>query len=307
MDDDGLIPEALRQTIAHLRGQGRRIKFLYTIPNFHNPAGVTLSARGGPRSSRSADRTRSSCSRTTPTACCTSTSRPPNALRSLDRGRDLPRLVLEDARAGFPGRLGARPARDPREAHPRRRVGDPLAVVVQPARGVGVPVAGRLARRRSTRSAASTASARTRMIEALGEYLPQLWWTNPNGGFYVWVTMPDVLDSKQMLPRAVKELVAYTPGTAFFADGRGRHAMRLSFCYPTPEAIRSASAASRPSSTASSTSSTRSPAPARCSSRRVPTSTPPRHPTSSSGETPDHERFQWPVRRRAGGRHLPRA
>ena len=50
--------------------------------------------------------------------------------------------------------------------------------------------------------------------------------------------MPDVLDSKPMLPRAVKELVAYTPGTAFFADGRGRHAMRLSFCYPTPEAIR---------------------------------------------------------------------
>jgi 2-aminoadipate transaminase len=76
------------------------------------------------------------------------------------------------------------------------------------------------------------------MIEALGEYLPQLSWTNPNGGFYVWVTLPDVLDSKQMLPRAVRELVAYTPGTAFFADGRGRHAMRLSFCYPTTDAIR---------------------------------------------------------------------
>ena len=76
------------------------------------------------------------------------------------------------------------------------------------------------------------------MIEALGEHLPQLRWTNPNGGFYVWVTMPDVLDSKQMLPRAVKELVAYTPGTAFFADGRGRQTMRLSFCYQTPDAIR---------------------------------------------------------------------
>jgi hypothetical protein len=41
-----------------------------------------------------------------------------------------------------------------------------------------------------------------------------------------------------MLPRAVTELVAYTPGTAFFADGGGRQNMRLSFCYPTPEAIR---------------------------------------------------------------------
>jgi hypothetical protein len=41
-----------------------------------------------------------------------------------------------------------------------------------------------------------------------------------------------------MLPRAVKELVAYTPGTAFFANGDGRHNIRLSFCYPTPDSIR---------------------------------------------------------------------
>jgi 2-aminoadipate transaminase len=41
-----------------------------------------------------------------------------------------------------------------------------------------------------------------------------------------------------MLPRAVKELVAYTPGTAFYADGGGRNAMRLSFCYPSPDFIR---------------------------------------------------------------------
>jgi 2-aminoadipate transaminase len=76
------------------------------------------------------------------------------------------------------------------------------------------------------------------MVSALSEYLPDLSWTDPNGGFYVWLSLPDQLDSKQMLPRAVKELVAFTPGTAFFADGRGRHAMRLSFCHPTPENIR---------------------------------------------------------------------
>ena len=76
------------------------------------------------------------------------------------------------------------------------------------------------------------------MISALQEHLPELSWTNPNGGFYVWVTLPETLDSKAMLPRAVKELVAYTPGTAFFADGAGRQNIRLSFCYPTPEQIR---------------------------------------------------------------------
>ncbi|MEP6479848.1 MAG: PLP-dependent aminotransferase family protein, partial [Rhodoglobus sp.] len=67
---------------------------------------------------------------------------------------------------------------------------------------------------------------------------PDLSWTVPNGGFYVWLTLPAHLDSKSMLPRAVKELVAYTPGTAFYADGNGRNNIRLSFCYPTPDFIR---------------------------------------------------------------------
>jgi len=72
----------------------------------------------------------------------------------------------------------------------------------------------------------------------LAEYLPELSWTNPTGGFYVWLTLPPHLDAKSMLPRAVKELVAYTPGTAFYSDGNGRQNIRLSFCYPTPEMIR---------------------------------------------------------------------
>jgi DNA-binding transcriptional MocR family regulator len=79
---------------------------------------------------------------------------------------------------------------------------------------------------------------RDAMLESLAEHLPELTWNVPNGGFYIWVGLPDDLDSKAMLPRAVTELVAYTPGTAFFADGGGRQNMRLSFCYPTPEAIR---------------------------------------------------------------------
>jgi DNA-binding transcriptional MocR family regulator len=79
---------------------------------------------------------------------------------------------------------------------------------------------------------------RDTMLLALADYLPDLSWTVPNGGFYVWLTLPDNMDSKSMLPRAVKELVAYTPGTAFYANGGGRNNIRLAFCYPTPEFIR---------------------------------------------------------------------
>jgi DNA-binding transcriptional MocR family regulator len=63
-------------------------------------------------------------------------------------------------------------------------------------------------------------------------------WTRPAGGFYVWVTLPEWLDAKALLARAVEQRVAYVPGTAFYPDGRGANQMRLAFCYPTEVRIR---------------------------------------------------------------------
>jgi DNA-binding transcriptional MocR family regulator len=79
---------------------------------------------------------------------------------------------------------------------------------------------------------------RDAIIEALEEHMPAASWTVPAGGFYTWVKLPEGLDSKSMLPRAVTARVAYVSGTAFYMDGRGADHMRLSFCYPTPERIR---------------------------------------------------------------------
>ena len=76
------------------------------------------------------------------------------------------------------------------------------------------------------------------MLNALEEYMPDCSWTRPEGGFYTWVTLPEGLDAKSMLPRAVRARVAYVSGTAFYYDGQGADHMRLSFCYPTPEQIR---------------------------------------------------------------------
>ena len=54
-------------------------------------------------------------------------------------------------------------------------------------------------------------------------------WNVPDGGFYVWVRLPEGLDAKDMLPRAVTSLVAYVSGTAFYAGGReGQDHLRLS-------------------------------------------------------------------------------
>ena len=52
------------------------------------------------------------------------------------------------------------------------------------------------------------------------------------------MTLPEGLDSQAMLPRAITARVAYTPGTAFYADGLGSRNIRLSYCFPPPERIR---------------------------------------------------------------------
>ncbi|MCU1676899.1 MAG: putative transcriptional regulator, GntR family [Frankiales bacterium] len=80
---------------------------------------------------------------------------------------------------------------------------------------------------------------RDAMLGALDDLFPEgCSWTVPSGGFYVWVTVPEGVDTKAMQPLAVSERVAYVPGIGFYADGNGRRNMRLSYCLPPPERIR---------------------------------------------------------------------
>ena len=66
------------------------------------------------------------------------------------------------------------------------------------------------------------AERRDAMLAALEDHMPEgTTWTHPDGGFYVWVTLPEGFDTAAMLPRAVTARVAYVPGTAFYADGLG--------------------------------------------------------------------------------------
>jgi DNA-binding transcriptional MocR family regulator len=77
------------------------------------------------------------------------------------------------------------------------------------------------------------------MLDALTQLMPEgTTWTKPTGGFYVWLTLPEGLDSKVMQPRALTARIAYVPGVGFYADGQGGRDMRLSYCFPEPERIR---------------------------------------------------------------------
>jgi len=239
MDEHGLVPEALRQAIAAVEAAGKSIKFLYTIPNYHNPAGVSLATE---RRSEILD---------------------------IARAADL--LVLEDNPYGLLG-FHDEPYRALRADEPAGviylgsfsktfapgfRVGWALAphavreklVLAQESATLCPPAFSQMAVSAylSNHDWLGQVKAfremyrerRDAMVESLEDLMPAMArWNVPDGGFYVWLTLPDGLDAKAMLPRAVSSRVAYVPGTAFFADGFGAQSMRLSYCYPTPERIR---------------------------------------------------------------------
>ena len=80
---------------------------------------------------------------------------------------------------------------------------------------------------------------RDAMLSALEEYFPpEATWTKPEGGFFVWVTLPKYFDTDQMMSVALKHGVAYVPGSGCFPDGRGSNSFRIAFCYEEPQVLR---------------------------------------------------------------------
>ncbi|WP_349899133.1 aminotransferase-like domain-containing protein [Parafrigoribacterium soli] len=238
MDEHGLIPEALRERIASLKALGKSIKFLYTVPTFSNPAGVTLTWERRLEILEIARANNILVLEDNPYGLLYFDGPPPHAMRSVEEDGVVYLGTFSKTLApGFRTGWALAP-----HAIREKLILANEAAVLSPSSFSQLIISEYLAtadwRGQIDTFRGLYRQRRDAMLAALSEYLPQLSWTVPNGGFYIWLTLPDHLDSKAMLPRAVTELVAYTPGTAFYSDGGGRNKIRLAFCYPTPEFIR---------------------------------------------------------------------
>jgi 2-aminoadipate transaminase len=238
MDDIGLDPNAVRETLAAVRSAGKRVKMIYTIPSFHNPAGI------------SQDQNRR------------------DEILAIAQQENV--LLLEDdpyCLLGFDGTV-------PRAIRARDAEGvvylGSFSKTIAAGLRVGWALAPHAVREKLVLAAESAVLCPSNFSQlTVSQYLAtQPWldqvkvfrelyrerrdalltamehnfptgtsWTVPDGGFYSWITLPDGLDATAMLPRAVASLVAYVPGTGFFVDGQGRQSLRLSYCYPDPERI----------------------------------------------------------------------
>jgi len=246
MDADGMNIDVLEETLDALAAEGRRPKFIYTIPTFQNPAGVTMSLARRRR------------------------------LVALAREREL--LVLEDNPYGMLRYEGERLATLRSLESPSGSSDEndfiiytgTMSKILSPGVRVGWLTAPRplLAKlilgKQSTDLCSSTLAQhfvaayfasgdwrpyvdslrevyhrrRDVILDALAEHLPAASWTHPQGGLFIWVTLPEYIGTTDLLARALAENVAFVPGEAAFADGRGRNSMRLNFSSAKDDDIR---------------------------------------------------------------------
>ncbi|MGW6129039.1 aminotransferase-like domain-containing protein [Cellulomonas sp. NPDC055163] len=238
LDGHGLVPAALEETLSRLAAEGRRVKLLYTVPNFHNPAGVTLSAERRPQILEICRRYGVLVLEDNPYGLLGFDGDPIPAMRSLDEDGVI--YLGSFSKTFAPGyRVGWAVA--PHAVREKLVLASESAILC-PSNASQLAISAYLTtcdwRGQVKAFREMYRERRDAMMGALAEHLPDATWTVPDGGFYTWVRLPDGLDAKAMLPRAVTARVAYVPGTAFYADGQGSDHMRLSFCYPTPERIR---------------------------------------------------------------------
>lgn len=234
LDDDGMVVEQLEDAL--LRGE--RPKFVYTVPNFNNPAGVTMSRRRREDLVALCREARVPIVEDNPYGLLRFDGDREPTLRSLDPHNviylgTVSKVFAPGVRVGWavaePGVLQrlvlAKEAAD--------LCGSQFTMLVTERY-----FAGELWRPNLHRLVQTYRSRRDAMLVALAERFPaDATWTRPAGGFYVWVTLPEYFDTPTLLAAAVERKVAYVPGTAFYPDGRGRQQMRLSFSYPTEDRI----------------------------------------------------------------------
>jgi 2-aminoadipate transaminase len=237
MDDEGMRPEDLDTALR------KGPKFVYALPNFQNPSGVTLSLERRHEVIRLADHY----------GVPIIEDDPYGQLRY--EGEHVPSLVAIDAQArannGAPytGNIIYLSTFSKTLAPGIR-----MAWIVAPAEVIHKLVQAKQGADLHTSTfsqmlahdvasggfldqhikviRATYGSRRDTMLKALGRYFPpEVTWTKPQGGLFLWLTFPEHIDAADLLKAAVKDKVAFVPGTSFYADGTGRNTARLNFSY----------------------------------------------------------------------------
>jgi len=239
MDGDGMQVDELEEVLAELERDGRRPKFIYSVPTFQNPGGVTLSLERRRRLVEIAREREILLVEDNPYGLLRYEGSPLPTLYSLDGG-DYVLYVGTFSKILSPGiRVGWVCAPPPVRAKLvlGKQAADLCASTLSQFFVREYFGEGRW-RQYVDELIAVYRSRRRAMLEAMAESFPrQATWSEPEGGLFVWATMPDYIDTTDLLAKALRENVAFVPGEAAFVDGRGSGSMRLNFSMQTEREI----------------------------------------------------------------------
>ncbi|BAD84375.1 multiple substrate aminotransferase [Thermococcus kodakarensis KOD1] len=240
LDDDGMKVDVLEEKLKKLKAEGKRIKFVYTVSTFQNPAGVTMSLERRKHLIELANEYDFLIVEDNPYSELRYSGEPIPPIKHFDdEGRVI--YLGTFSKIFAPGfRLGWV------SAHPHfiRKMEIAKQAVDLCANPFGQVIAWKYVEdghldRHIPRVIEFYKPRRDAMLEALEEYMPEgVRWTKPDGGMFIWVTLPEGIDTKLMMEKAVAKGVAYVPGEAFFAHREVKNTMRLNFTYVPEEKIR---------------------------------------------------------------------
>ena len=231
MDDHGMRIDVLQDELDRLDREGRVPKFIYTVPSFQNPAGVTLSLERRRELVRIAHERELLVLEDNPYGLLRYEGKPLPTLYSLDRGAYVIYLGTF-SKILSPGlRLGWTAAPPPvLDKLNLGKGGVDLCSSTLSQQFVATYFAERDWRAYLGSLVELYRGRRDVMLDALAEHLPrEATWTEPAGGLFIWARMPDYIDTTDLLARALRENVAFVPGRAAYLDGRGGSEMRLNF------------------------------------------------------------------------------
>jgi 2-aminoadipate transaminase len=231
-DSDGMRIDELEATLARLDSEGRRPKFVYSVPSFQNPAGVSMSIE---RRSRLVELARSRemlVVEDNPYGLLRFDGEPLPPLYQLDGG-DFVVYIGTFSKILSPGiRLGWAVAPPPvMEKIVLGKQAADLCTSTLTQYFVREYFAEGRWRQYVDDLTEIYRRRRDAMVAALEEHFPaEATWTEPDGGLFIWATLPDFIDTGDLLARALREDVAFVPGqAAYVEEGRGRSSMRLNF------------------------------------------------------------------------------
>lgn len=238
-DAGGIVLDDLREKIARLRRAGRRVKCLYTIPNFQNPSGVTLAVERREQLIALADEF----------DLLIVEDDPYFDLAFSETARPRPLAALRPERVIYLGSFskvlapGLRtayvcaPAPFVAKVELAKEGADLSTSTLDQAIVLEAVRAGLIEKRLPELRRFYEVRCRA-MLDGLAESAPAgAQWTRPAGGFFILLELAAGIDATEILPQAIDAGVAYVPGQPFFVDGSGSGTLRLAYSKETPEKI----------------------------------------------------------------------